>query len=649
MARSLAEHRVLLLLTTRPGLPEDEVTHFSRLQNFQRIALDRLGARDVIELLRDAFKSEVLARKLGGTIAYKSDGVPFFVHELIRGLKEGRLLTQQADGTYVQTHQISDIEVPSAVKDLIEGRLRELSKEERAILDVGAVQGFEFQPDLVARVLERKRVRVLQDLAEIERRSGVVRAAGLAYRFDQNQIHEIVLNNLSPALTQEYHSLLAECYAEKKRLGPDARGEDAFFLSWHHLHGVEPVEAIDFLDAALRHLEQASRTEMSIRLLDRALEVEGLLSDEKQIPLLMRKSRHLGVNGRVEEALVAGNKAVRLAEIQQDKSLRGNALLALGAVHFAASRYKESAACAREVLELAVETGDKQLEMQASRGLGASLSSEDDRQTARELNERSLALARELGDRAAEGRASLNLGYLELREGKTASRLELYRRSRELARETGNREGESLAVSNLASVALSLGRHEEARQLLEEGLAMTREIGYRSVEARLIAAQATAVRRSGEHEAAERLLRESAALYRELQAPESEASALAALAEHKHERGDSAEAVRLIDEALESVDDAPVSLLLFRARLDNTHIDAAREALDRVADSLDFLAEMEAHFGAWRAFGERSHLEKAHRMLQHLRQHAPEEDRDSMVEQVPLHREITAAAKEHLG
>ena len=38
-----------------------------------------------------------------------------------------------------------------------------------------------------------------------------------------------------------------------------------------------------------------------------------------------------------------------------------------------------------------------------------------------------------------------------------------------------------------------------------------------------------------------------------------------------------------------------------------------------------------------------SHLDEAHRLLQHLRDHAPEEYRDTMVENVPLHRDIAAA------
>ncbi|MHC4862113.1 MAG: serine/threonine-protein kinase, partial [Planctomycetota bacterium] len=150
LARALEGNRVLLLLTTRPRIPEDDLAHLGRLETHRRVALGRLGAREVIRLLRDAFRSEALADKLGAKIAYKSDGVPFFVFEMIRGLKEGQFITELPDGTYVETREVERIEVPSAVRDLIEARLRGLADGERSLLDLAAVQGFEFDPDLLA-------------------------------------------------------------------------------------------------------------------------------------------------------------------------------------------------------------------------------------------------------------------------------------------------------------------------------------------------------------------------------------------------------------------------------------------------------------------------------------------------------------------
>ena len=115
----------------------------------------------------------------------------------------------------MQTQVIDQIEVPSAVKDLIDNRLRGLTEDQRAILDVGAVHGMSFEPALVALVLEEKKVRVLRQIAEIERRFGLVRGEAGSCAFDQNQIQEVLYQELLPDLRTEYHTLLAETHAER--------------------------------------------------------------------------------------------------------------------------------------------------------------------------------------------------------------------------------------------------------------------------------------------------------------------------------------------------------------------------------------------------------------------------------------------------
>ena len=194
---------------------------------------------------------------------------------MIRGLKDGRFITQQPDGTYLQTQVIDEIEVPSAVKDLIEGRMRGLTENQRAILDAGAVCGLTFEPALVAQVVEEKRVRVLRELAEIERRHGLVRGEEDHVRFDQNQIQEVLYGDLMPDLRREYHTLLAEAYAERR--GEEPGTEDAVFLVHHHLRGNQPENALPHLEPALDHLKQGYRNDALLDLAVRALNVNGLL------------------------------------------------------------------------------------------------------------------------------------------------------------------------------------------------------------------------------------------------------------------------------------------------------------------------------------------------------------------------------------
>ncbi|MHC4472480.1 MAG: hypothetical protein ACYS99_16135 [Planctomycetota bacterium] len=62
------------------------------------------------------------------------------------------------------------------------------------------------------------------------------------------------------------------------------------------------------------------------------------------------------------------------------------------------------------------------------------------------------------------------------------------------------------------------------------------------------------------------------------------------------------------------------------------------------------LATTASHLGRGlerRAGGDPAHLKEAHGLFCHLRDHAPEEYRETMIENVPLHRDITQAWEEH--
>jgi hypothetical protein len=51
----------------------------------------------------------------------------------------------------------------------------------------------------------------------------------------------------------------------------------------------------------------------------------------------------------------------------------------------------------------------------------------------------------------------------------------------------------------------------------------------------------------------------------------------------------------------------------------------------------------------WELTKGRIHLEEAHRLLCFIRDHAPEDCRESMIENVPLHRDIMRAWEEQQG
>jgi tetratricopeptide (TPR) repeat protein len=738
LARAVEGHPVLILGTTRPGLPEDEMAHFSRLGSFRRLPLPRLGARHVIELLKGAFRSEALAVKLGGMIALKSDGVPFFVFEMIRGLREGLFLEELPDGTYVETRMIEDIEVPGAVRDLIAARLRDLSDDDRALLDVAAVLGFGFDPDLVACVRDMKRVLVLERLAAIERRSGVVRTSGDGYRFDHHQIQEVIYGDLSPPLRREYHALLAEAHVERASISNrdpgELSGEQLVFLCTHHLKGSRPGNSLTFLGPALDHLAEAYRNDTALDLANLALAVSGLLASKERIDVLLRKSRLLDHLGRREEEREILDEAVRLADESADDTLRARSRNRLGTHLWSISDYEPALSWFDEARGYAKAAQYREGEASSLNGTGLVCWNMGRHAEAREHFETALEICREIGDRRGEALVTGNLGNVLRDLGRYEDAAIHYERDLAIATEIGNRRVAAIAMGNLGIATMNLGRYEEAAEHLTRALAVNREIGYRqgevlttgslgnvlsalgrygdaiaqyeryiavsreidyprgemiartnlgTIQADLgdpegalgnldacydqarefgdrltegygLAKLGDLARQTGESDRAERLYAEGLAIFRDLALPPHVANTLVSLGRLLAEEARPEDARLCLQEALSigrELDAAQPVLLAtcHLALMPDGKPSLALEALRQHEGRLPCSDRMEARFLLFKATGERAHLEEAHRLLGRLRDHAPEECRETMVSKVPLHGDIVAAWEEHGG
>ncbi|MHC4342422.1 MAG: ATP-binding protein, partial [Planctomycetota bacterium] len=689
LSRAVEGHRALLVYTARPGVPEDERVHFDRLENFQKMQLARLSGREIIELLEDAFKSEALTDKLGAKIARKSDGVPFFVFEMIRGLKEGRFIKQELDGSYVLTKVVDDIEVPSAVRDIVAARLIDLSDADRDLLDAASVQGFEFESDYVAKVCDAPRIHVLRRLAALERRSGVVRSAGRAYRFDHHQIQDVLYTGLPQELREAYHTMLAEACAERE--GMQAQGEAAVFLATHYLQGSDPGRALPYVEPALDHLKRSYRSGAALELVNRALEIPDLLSGKRRVAILLRKTERQDLLGRWDEQKGVLAEAAALAEKSGDPGLRSRAQRAWGIHLTQIAAYEDALARFTKAREFARAAGDREQEANAERNMGTACHRLGRIEEARRHFEDSLAISHEIGDREGETKTTGNLGIVFVLMGRRGEARGYFEKALELSRERGDRVGEAAIVGNLGVICIDLGRYAEARRCFERKLMLAREIGYRKAEVAALGALGTILadlgrfaeardqlehylalatemgdrlehgyalsmlavvaEGEGDSEQAERLIEEALALRREVGYTRGVATSLLMLGRLRMERGDSESARSRFDEALQLGRDAqdPTIVLAasaYRSRLPGGDADEAIAALESEMH-VGYGQRLSARFLLWQSTRDPAHLQEAHRLLVHIRDHAPEDCRESMIENIPLHADIMRAWEEH--
>jgi tetratricopeptide (TPR) repeat protein len=695
LARALEGQRVLLLCAARPGIPEDEMAHFSRLPTFRKAGLTRLGARDVIELLKDALKSSVLAERLGGKIAYKSDGIPYFVFEMIRGLKDGNFIREQADGTYVETRVVSDIEVPSSIKDLIEGRLQGLADEDRNLLDVASVLGIDFDPDLVAEVCDMRPMKALQRFSAIERGTGVIRGSGRTCRFDHNQIQEVLYTQLLERLREEYHRAVAGAYAEKEGLaGKDAKdvpGAAAVFMAHHYLRGSRPREGVSFLVPAAEHLSKAYRDEDALALLERALAAAGLLAGKDRMEALLRAGPLRRNHGRPAEGTTALEEAVSLADATGAALARARARSELAGHLHELGRTATALDIVETALPLAREAGDSRGERKLERiagnclwylgrlaeardrferlvalaraegdaageaadigSLGGVMSELGHHAEARSDRERALDSCRKAGDRRGEAAQTGNFGESDRAEGNYAAARERYRSSCVLARESGFRRVESFCRQNLAETHLNLGDLVGAAEHLAAGARLAAEIGHLLSIGWGLRIRGDVEACRGDAAEAERSYAAALENGRAISSKVDQAEALVGLGRLRAHSENREDAVARLDEALAIARqvDEPNTLALsmsIRAALPGGDPAAAAKTLDDLGTRPWHVARMEARFWLWKATNDRAHLTESWRLLRHLRDHAPEENRVTVIANVPLHREIAAAAKE---
>ncbi len=474
LALAVRDQRLLLIATTRPGVSATWLADLERLEPTTRLALTRMGPLDLANMLVDAFRSERLAQKLGFKIAQKSDGNPFFALEIIRGLKEGQLLRQNADGTWATTKIVEELTIPSSVVDLVQARTADLDEDDRETLDVAACCGFEFDPDWIAETLGVPRIKLLRRLARIERSHGLVRAVGPRFVFDHHQIQEALYESMPEGLRREYHAALADTL--ETRAGDGVEGETAASLSHHFLLGRQARRALPHLDPALTYLERAGRSPDAVVIASEALAAEGLLTGAMRCRILLRLQKRLDVLGRREPQREACAEALALADTA---ALRLRALVAQCTYLRGVSEYERAREVANEALAVAHAEGDARSQLMATRALAFVLPRLGRLREAADLHARCIELAQDLDDAEAEaidmdGRAGA------LNEcGEREEALALHLRALELKEALGDEDGIAGSLVNTSLVATALGRFDDARDYAERGLELARKVGNR--------------------------------------------------------------------------------------------------------------------------------------------------------------------------
>ncbi|MGZ4230676.1 MAG: ATP-binding protein [Solirubrobacteraceae bacterium] len=205
VARS-SDRRLLLLLTVR----SDELhrahpfrrtaARWEQQRLVERLELERLGSQDVAAQI-EAIVGERPDGDLIEFIAERSEGIPLFVEELLRAVRDGRV-----DHDYL----------PPSLRDVLLARAELLSTSAQHLLRVVSAGGRWVPDGLLATVAELPSPELNAGLREaVEQQLLVVDATGRGFGFRHELARAAIHDDLLPGERAQLHEAYAEAIEDK--------------------------------------------------------------------------------------------------------------------------------------------------------------------------------------------------------------------------------------------------------------------------------------------------------------------------------------------------------------------------------------------------------------------------------------------------
>ncbi len=189
----------------------------------RELPLAFLTEADIAQYLELEFPGHRFPAGFPRLIQSKTEGSPLFMADLVRYLRDRAVVARQGgEGPWVLDRALPEIEreLPESVRGMIERKIAQLSEEDRRLLTVASVQGYEFDSAVLAHVLQIDADTAEERLETLERVYAFVRlvreaefpnrSITLRYRF----VHVLYQNALYTAVRATRRSTLSREVAE---------------------------------------------------------------------------------------------------------------------------------------------------------------------------------------------------------------------------------------------------------------------------------------------------------------------------------------------------------------------------------------------------------------------------------------------------
>jgi DNA-binding NtrC family response regulator/tetratricopeptide (TPR) repeat protein len=365
LAESLPGVRLLLLGSYRP-----EYAHgWGSKAYYTQLRIDPLPRESAEVLLEVLLGSDPGLDTLKRLLIQRTEGNPLFFEESVRALVETGALTG-ARGDYQLARDLPAIHVPGTVQAILTTRIDRLPPEEKRLLEIAAVIGKDFTLALLLAVADENEETLRRGLGHLQTAEFLYETRlfpDLEYTFKHALTHEVAYGSLLHARRRDLHARIAETM---ERLYGDRVGEQIERLAHHALCGEVWEKAVRYLRQAGLKATARSALPAAQVWFDQALGVLAALPEspstlEQGFEIRLELGAVLVQLGEARRRLEHVREAETLAERLNDDRRRGRVYLALCNAHALLGELDEALVAGTRALEIAGRIGDLRLRILA--------------------------------------------------------------------------------------------------------------------------------------------------------------------------------------------------------------------------------------------------------------------------------------------
>jgi predicted ATPase/class 3 adenylate cyclase len=209
---SIPGARVLMIFTYRPEF----VLTWGGKSYHSQVTLNRLSNRESLSMANYILDTDQIDSDLEDLILDKAEGIPFFIEEFIRSLKELEII-EKSDNRYCLAKDIHDLRLPSTIQDVIMARVDSLPDGAKEVLQTGAAIEREFSYDLIKQGTGLSEKELMSNLSALKD-SELLYERGIyprsIYIFKHALTREVVYNSILSKRKKKLHEKIGNAIEE---------------------------------------------------------------------------------------------------------------------------------------------------------------------------------------------------------------------------------------------------------------------------------------------------------------------------------------------------------------------------------------------------------------------------------------------------